>query len=424
GYHIRSSHQFILEVHYIINIDELWKLRQWKREICENRIPILIIYKNGIPIETLDLQSLTGKSCDEIFPEKPNFYSYGQGYYQQIFGDYYKSSQATLNDGEYATFKAVIDPRNVIREGRFREDGTLIESLENNNEKEVRLGWRDISVSIDKCPQDMAWQGQEISVRAIITNYFAGSLTREKNSILIFAKLSKDRNLSDDDPYLAATVDEFAFAESKTINLKGKVPNLEPGNYYLIVKAELSGKSRGFPEANMENNIVYCSLNIQPTAQQTMKEQAKNGEMPPPSIPKEAKEISMASLPDLTITKVEVKQDCKVEITVKNLGAPLQDSQYQANPNILRIREAAGMHYGRALANFNLNDVDPQKMLKNINGETKFIWIIPKNMLPIDKDLSFTVDPERKIIERDEQNNHFSKRIICPLGTQQQKKTK
>ena len=157
---------------------------------------------------------------------------------------------------------------------------------------------------------------------------------------------------------------------------------------------------------------VFEIIQIGPFSSITPLEDLKKGQVSP-SVPREAQKVAEASLPDLTITGVEQKQDCRIEIIIKNSGAPLQESIYQSNPVILSINEPTPL--GRTLARFNLNEVDPQKAFKNTNGETKFIWVIPKNMRPLDKNVRFIVDPDKKIFESNEQNNIYNGHILCQI---------
>jgi len=80
-------------------------------------------------------------------------------------------------------------------------------------------------------------------------------------------------------------------------------------------------------------------------------------------------------MPDLKIEAVETTLDCKVKISVKNLGAKLQDALYSSNPVILRINDQRGF---KCFARFTLSQVDSQGKLKGSRGQVFLLGRSPK----------------------------------------------
>ena len=371
----------------------------------QQNIPIAWIYKDGVKIKEVKLIDFD-----------PNKRILNRG---ELYDTIWLESlqMPILKFGEHARFLVKIDPLNKITEKEFykdREDET-IKSYENNNEIEKTFGCQDFVLLNKECPSSQViFPGSTVKVSGYAANYYNNA-----HSVVIDLFLSTDTVDSKNHPEstffkedmrLAYTTLDISPHSQQEFTLNGKIPSDTPsGRYYLGVALLHMYADR---EANTKNNIFWCPIVLQPTAQQRLGEEALKRE---PSVPREAQKVAEASLPDLTITGVEQKQDCRIEITIKNSGAPLQESIYQSNPVILNVNEPTPL--GRTLARFNLKEVDPQKALKNTNGETKFIWVIPKNMRPLDKNVRFVVDPEKKIFESNEQNNIYNWRILCPGET-------
>ncbi len=413
------SRQCVPRIYYRIEVDTTRNVSPyWNREICENRIPILAVYKNGTLVEQIDLRSLTLDSCDEMFRELPNCSSQLKPCYRYSDRHYHSSLPAALNPGEYATFRVVMDPRNVVREGRFRVDGTQIADYESNNEKTFRLGCNDIKLTVNNCPSSMVWPGSEITVNTVVENYYIenyytgpGGTYRafnpQKRRIIVWAKLSKDKYNRIREPYLDYEVLDFAFAEKKLVTLKGKIPsNIKPGNYYLIIKAELY---RGISDANPDNNKAYCLLRIQSTAQHLSKEMTPERRIPfKPGMQKVERIIEAASF-DFVLREVLITPKCKLTVKIANKGKPLKDEDYVRNAIFLTIKDRSTLK----LWNFTLSQVDPRKELKT-RGEVTFIWPTrgQASFTP-GSQVTVTLNPQRSFIESNGANNSATLRWIC-----------
>jgi len=126
-------------------------------------------------------------------------------------------------------------------------------------------------------------------------------------------------------------------------------------------------------------------------------------------------------LPDLTITNIRViklNKECKVEITIKNIGtAGVPDEKYgmvgddsKASSVIVKI---GSIH---SVGNY-LRLVDPSGKLKIPGGEVKNIWFKTDSFSTVPPGLhSITAiaDNNCKISELNESNNRLTKRLKCP----------
>lgn len=198
---------------------------------------------------------------------------------------------------------------------------------------------------------------------------------------------------------------------SVTVSRKIRIPDNIPGGEY-AVKLKVSREIYG--EIETSNNVATSTQKV--TVIGKTPEYTKTSESAARTQAPGEGRILRASLPDLTIFKIEEKKDCSFEITIKNLGGNLTDDLYQRNPKFLRIEEVSASVVGARggiLFEFNLNSVDPQKNLKNTNGEAKFIWTVPRHLLPIDRKLKFTVNPTKEIKESNEGNNTVERLIRC-----------
>ncbi|MBX6423275.1 hypothetical protein [Thermosulfurimonas sp. F29] len=367
--------------------------------LYQQNIPFVWIYKNGTKIAEIKLsefdpyRGLSGRCQQPPFDFK---------FYQPI-----------LTAGEYAHIKIKLDPLDRIPEGAFSNGQRVkFEYSENNNEKEVFIGCRDLKIEKVKCPPGRIFVRGDVSVSAKVTDFHADPDPRVRGAYTdrVYVKMVLFNESLGHYTYKDILDQKniyLHYGESKVVELKGRIPlDISSGSYSLkVILEEPRDRDRS-------NNSFKCPVIIEPTAVEQMEQRIREGRVPivHPGGERAAR-VAQAAFPDLTVREVTRVRECEYEITIKNLGAPLQDSIYSSNPVILRVRESKFPY--KALANFRLNQVDPAKRLKTTNGEVSFTWRVPRNLMPLDKDLTFMVDPDRKIAERNERNNALAKHIVC-----------
>jgi len=131
--------------------------------------------------------------------------------------------------------------------------------------------------------------------------------------------------------------------------------------------------------------------------------------------------LARMKLPDLTITNIKViklNKECKVEITIKNIGtAGVPDEKYgmvgdDSKASSVRVEIGSIPSVGRFL-----RKVDPNGKLKTPGGEVKHIWFKTDSFSTVPPGLhSITAiaDDNSKISELNESNNRLTKRLKCP----------
>lgn len=137
-------------------------------------------------------------------------------------------------------------------------------------------------------------------------------------------------------------------------------------------------------------------------------------EMQPKKLPVEPKPQTSQptpsmELPDLTVSNIELNEECKIWFKVKNLGKGKIDENVYRNSIVKVI-------FGQNSKEFTLNQIDPQKGLNSVFGSVNFITDI-KIIPPINFDIgthsaikvSVEVDSNKAIQEKNEQNNLLTK---------------
>ena len=131
--------------------------------------------------------------------------------------------------------------------------------------------------------------------------------------------------------------------------------------------------------------------------------------------------LTRLKLPDLTITNirvVKINKECKVEITIKNIGtAGVPDEKYgmvgnDSKASSVRVKIGSIPSVGRFL-----RKVDTDGKLKIPGGEVKNIWFKNDSFSTVPPGLhSITAiaDDNSKISELNEHNNRLTKRLKCP----------
>jgi len=119
-------------------------------------------------------------------------------------------------------------------------------------------------------------------------------------------------------------------------------------------------------------------------------------------------------LPDLVVKDISLVEDCKIKVTIANIGAA-------GVP-------AAGydMHNGAAIQMYRfdapwggirLGAVDPDGKLKSAGGQVSWIWFPGAsnlNLSPGVHSIKVVVDNNNAVMESDESNNHLTRRLNCP----------
>lgn len=230
------------------------------------------------------------------------------------------TSTLSLTKGEHAHIKVIADPLNLIPEGHYCGN-ELRERYENDNLFEADLGCQDFEIVKKSCPSGfLIFPGSRVSASGTVANYY-----NDAHTVALPLIISRDASLPRGGPHLR----EGSFREDSSIGhvtldlqaqsrrnftLTGVIPpDTPPGRYYLGV-AVLNRLAE--EEANIRNNIFWCPpIVVQPTAQQLGSEMAKRG--PEVLRNQKTRKLTLASLPDLTVVKVEETKGCSVKITIK-----------------------------------------------------------------------------------------------------------
>jgi len=161
--------------------------------------------------------------------------------------------------------------------------------------------------------------------------------------------------------------------------------------------------------------IMFVFIGLCMPSLMAQKKYDKNSTTVKPRIPTRVK------LPDLTITNIRViklNNECKVEITIKNIGtAGVPDEKYgmvgdDSKASSVRVKIGSIPSVGNYLRN-----VDRDGKLKIPGGEVKNIWFKTDSFSTVPPGLhSITAiaDDNSKISELNEHNNRLTKRLKCP----------
>jgi hypothetical protein len=123
-------------------------------------------------------------------------------------------------------------------------------------------------------------------------------------------------------------------------------------------------------------------------------------------------------LPDLTVTKIELDNTCKIKATLKNLGpGPLPNEVYQSNTGSVRF------YVGQISNGYKIAYIDPLKKLQSPGGTLTVkapgtIQSIPPSQT---RSVRVYVDPvagigPSHIKEINENNNELTKTLACSAG--------
>ncbi|MEN8154826.1 MAG: hypothetical protein ABFR75_12475 [Acidobacteriota bacterium] len=123
--------------------------------------------------------------------------------------------------------------------------------------------------------------------------------------------------------------------------------------------------------------------------------------------------VSTAKLPDLIVRKIKLIDNCKIEVSVKNIGtAGVPDSYYNL-PNAVGVQMYNGTKPWGGLI---LKGFDPAGKLKTPGGIATYIWF-PRaanlNLTPGTHSIKVVVDSNKNLTELKETNNSLTRRLKC-----------
>ncbi len=123
--------------------------------------------------------------------------------------------------------------------------------------------------------------------------------------------------------------------------------------------------------------------------------------------------IGVLKLPDLTVTDIRLVKNCKIEITIRNIGkAGVPDSFYNLPKAVAVQMYKNSKPWGGLI----LSGVDPQGKLKSPGGTVKHIWFPNAQNLNLDKgthSIKVVVDNSKVLTESNENNNARTERLKC-----------
>ena len=117
--------------------------------------------------------------------------------------------------------------------------------------------------------------------------------------------------------------------------------------------------------------------------------------------------------PDLVVRDIKLVDDCKIEVTIRNIGeAGVPDSSYNL-PNAVGVQMFNG---SQAWGGIILSGFDPQGHLKSPGGTATHIWFPNADNLKLGNGshaIRVIVDNNNKLPESNETNNSMTKTLTC-----------
>jgi len=173
---------------------------------------------------------------------------------------------------------------------------------------------------------------------------------------------------------------------SVTLNGTNTIPSdTPPGVYYLGAVVDPGKKVKEFNEGN---NTAICRLIIY-----KIKPQVK--------------------LPDLIVKNIKLVNDCKIAVTVANIG----NAGVPADKYVLPKAVGVQMYNGsKPWGGLILSGFDPAGKLKNPGGVATYIWFpgaANLNLKPGWNTLKVIADNNKNLTELREDNNILTKRVYC-----------
>ncbi len=121
----------------------------------------------------------------------------------------------------------------------------------------------------------------------------------------------------------------------------------------------------------------------------------------------------LLKLPDLIVKDIKLVDDCKIAVTVANIGNAGVPASYYNLPNAVGIQMYNGSKPWGGLI---LSGFDPAGKLKNPGGVATYIWFPGANNLKLTNGyhtLKVIADNNKNLTELKEDNNTLTKRVYC-----------
>ena len=125
---------------------------------------------------------------------------------------------------------------------------------------------------------------------------------------------------------------------------------------------------------------------------------------------------SQTLLPDLTVSEIKLIEECKIQVTIKNIGsAGLPDIAYD------RTRGVAIQMYkdGKPWGGIRLFGFDPYKKLMNPGASVSWVWFPLAENLKLGSGthtIRVVVDMYNIVKESNEDNNERTEKLLCEAG--------
>lgn len=128
-------------------------------------------------------------------------------------------------------------------------------------------------------------------------------------------------------------------------------------------------------------------------------------------------------LPDLVVRDIRLIKNCKIQVTIANIGTAGVPSSYYDNPNAVAVQMYKG---SQAWGGMILKMFDPAGKLKSPGGVATHVWFplaANLNLGPGIHSLKVTVNVGGVLTELSETNNSLTRRVTCKklastIGTQ------
>jgi hypothetical protein len=118
-------------------------------------------------------------------------------------------------------------------------------------------------------------------------------------------------------------------------------------------------------------------------------------------------------LPDLIVRDIRLLKNCKIQVTIANIGTAGVPSSYYDNPNAVAVQMYKGSQPWGGMI---LSMFDPAGKLKSSGGVATHVWFplaANLNLSPGTHSLKVTVDIGGVLTELDETNNSLTRRVSC-----------
>jgi hypothetical protein len=125
---------------------------------------------------------------------------------------------------------------------------------------------------------------------------------------------------------------------------------------------------------------------------------------------------STKKLPDLIVKSIKLTNNCKIAVTVANIGKVGVPSSYYNLPKAVGVQMYVD---GKPWGGLILKGFDPKGYLKKPYSQATYIWF-PKasnlNLTPGTHTIKVFVDNNKNLIEAKENNNTLTKKVYCRSG--------